>query len=239
MFEYSSMSPALTLESAPPERGAIETLKQKIRSLEASGLSEAVFPVLEPLRTLFPREGLRRGAIYQCDSSASLVWSLLAEATTQGIWCALVGMPDMGIAAAEDLGVNVDRLVLVPHPGEQWLSVLGALSDVVGIIALGSVSKPSDRILSTLMGRLREREATLLVGASWPGVEASITVTSHQWEGLGLGHGMLHQHRLSLSFSARHSQTPRRCDLVIDAWGAHAGAPQAAVTDIARYRHAG
>jgi hypothetical protein len=239
MFEYSIMSPAVTLESATPDRGAIEALQQRIRALEAGGLTEAIFPVVEPLRELFPDGGLRRGVIYQCDSSASLMWSLLAEASSQGIWCALVGLPDMAIAAAQDMGVNVDRLVLIPSPGEQWLSVVGALSDVVGIIALGSVARPSDRMTATLMGRLRERDTTLLVSSTWPRVEASIRVSSHHWEGLGRGHGMLSQHRLGLSFTARHGHSPRQCDVLIDAWGSHSDSPKAQVTDIARYRHAG
>jgi hypothetical protein len=239
MFEYSVMSPAVTLETPTPDRGAIETLQQRIRALEAGGLTEAVFPVSEPLRELFPDGGLRRGIMYQCDSSASLVWSLLAEASSRGIWCALVGLPDMGIAAAQDMGVNVDRLVLVPYPGEQWLPVVGALSDVVGIIALGPVARPSDRMTATLMGRLRERDTTLLVSSTWPKVEANIRVTSHHWEGLGRGHGMLSHHRLGLSFTARHGYSPRRCDVVIDAWGSHSTSTKAQVTDIASYRHAG
>jgi len=239
MFEYSTMSPALTLPSSPPERSAIAALQQQIRSLEASGISERVFPVSEVVQELFPEGGLRRGVVYQCDSSASLIWSLLAESSRQGVWCAVVGLPDLGVAAAEDMGVNVDRVVLVPTPGNQWLSVIAALSDVVGIVVLGAVPAPSERMLATLTGRLREREVTLLVSSEWPRTEARLSVSAQQWEGLGRGHGMLCEHRVSLTFTPRHGHPVRRCDLVIDAWGARHGAPHAEVTDLNDYRHAG
>jgi hypothetical protein len=239
MFEYSSMSPALTLESAPPERSAIAALQQRIRSLEAPGMSERVFPVSQAVQGLFPDGGLRRGVIYECEPSASLIWSLLSEASNQGVWCALVGLPDVGVAAAEDMGVNVDRVVLVPTPGHQWLSVIAALSDVVGIVVVGAVSAPSERMLSTLAGRLREREVTLLVTSSWPRTEARVSVSAHQWQGLGQGHGMLCEHRVSLTFTPRHGHPVRRADMVIDAWGAHPVDSGAEVTDLARYRHAG
>jgi len=236
MFEYSTMPPALILESAAPERSAVAALQQRIRSMETTNVTESVFPVSVALAELFPEGGLRRGVIYQCDSSASVLWALLAEATSQGVWCAVLGLPDMGVAAAEDMGVTLDRLVLVPQPGDQWLSVVGALSDVVGIVVLGPTPAPSQRMIETLLGRLRDREATLVVSSAWPRTEATITVTSHQWEGLGRGHGTLQQHRIGVTLRGRSNQPPRHCELVVDAWGAHTHAP---VIDIAQYRHAG
>jgi hypothetical protein len=238
MFEYSVMPPALTLPSAPPERAALVALQQRIRSMETTSVAERVFPVSAVFSELFPEGGLRKGVVYQCDSSASVLWTLLAEATTQGVWCALVGLPDMGVAAAEDMGVNLDRLVLVPHPGNQWLSVVGALSDVVGIVVMGPQPAPSQRMMETLLGRLRDREATLVVNSAWPRTEANISVTSHQWEGLGSGHGTLQRHRISVTLKTRNNRSPRHCELLVDAWGAHAQ-ERSSVVDISHYRHAG
>jgi len=239
MFEYNSMSPALTLEDAPPQRAALWGLRQKIHEMETPGINQRVYPVCQALEGLFPDGGLRRGSIYHYGFSSSLLWTLVAEATRQGVWCALIGLPNLGVAAADDMGVDVDRLVFVPSPGNQWISVVGALADVVGIVAVGATPAPSERTLSTLAGRLRERETTLLVGAVWPRVEARIDVTAHQWHGLGRGHGLLHEHRVSLALTPRHGHPIRRCDVIIDAWGVRSAEDVAGVVDLASYRTAG
>ena len=232
------MSPALTLEGAPPGRPDVLALRQRIHAMEVATADHRVFPVGSGLEGLFPEGGLQRGSIYQVDSSASLLWSLIAEASSRGTWCALVGIPDAGLAAATELGVNVDRLVLVPYPDTQWLSVVGALIDVVGIVALGPVPAPSDRMLSTLSSRLRERESTLLVRHAWPRSEASITVR-HTWHGVKEGGGLLHEHLVHIEATPRHGHPVRSADLMIDAWGAHDAGTRAPVIDIATHRQVG
>ena len=239
MFEYSVMSPALTVHGPSATRADVRALQQRIRDLEVTRVQTSVFGVDEALEGLFPEGGLRRGVTYQIDASASLLWTLLAAPTRQGVWCAVVGMPDVGVAAAEDMGVNLDRLILIPSPDQQWLSVVSALIDVVGIVALGVNAVPSDRMLSTLTGRLRERSATLLVRAAWPRTEARIGVDTHAWSGLGAGHGVLHEHRVRVTFTPRLGHTTRECDLLIDHAGARPDHVHASVTDIATRRVAG
>ncbi len=238
MFEYSFMSPALTLDRHEPTRADVHELRHRIQAMEQNSAHPKVFPVHSALSPLFPQGGLITGAVYSVDSSASLLWSLVAQLTQQGTWCAVVGMPDLGIAAAEELGVNVDRLVLVPSPGSQCMAVLGALIDVVGVCALGSFPTPSQRALSTLYGRLREREATLLVRSPWPRVDAALAV-EHQWSGINAGSGLLQEHRLRITATPRSGHTTRVCDVVIDHSGLREVSPVASVIDIATHRKAG
>ena len=238
MFEYSSMSPALTVDQHEPTRADVEALRLRIQAMENTTAHPRVFPVHEALTSLFPQGGLLTGAVYSVDSSASLLWSLLAEPTQKGTWCAVVGMPDLGLAAAEELGVNVDRLVLVPSPGSQWMAVLGTLIDVVGICALGSFPPPSERSLSTLYGRLRERESTVLVRSDWPRVDAALAV-EHRWDGVGTGRGLLQEHHLRITATPRSGHSARVCDVIIDHTGAREVSPIAPVIDIARHRKAG
>jgi len=239
MFEYSGMAPAITLNTPAARRSDVVELQQRIRALEAPRVDYPVFPLSPGLDALFPHGGLRRGATYQIDQSASLLWALLARATTTGVWCAAVGMPDLGLAAAEDMGVNLDRLILVPYPAQHWLSVVSALIDVVGIVAVGPLGAPSDRMMGTLLGRLRDREATLVVQSHWPRTEATISVSEHRWQGLGQGRGILHEHRVDITVRSRTSNAVHRCELVIDAWGAHYTPAHAVVTDLSAHRSAG
>ena len=238
MFEYSSMSPALIVDQHEPTRADVEALRHRIQAMENTTATPRAFPVHDALTSLFPQGGLLTGAVYSLDSSASLLWSLLAEPTRKGTWCAVVGMPDLGLAAAEELGVNVDRLVLVPSPGAQWMAAVGTLLDVVGICAVGSFPPPSERALSTLYGRLRERQSTLLVRSGWPRVDATLAA-EHRWDGVGAGRGLLQEHSVRISATPRSGHTTRVCDVVIDHTGMREASPLAPVIDIAQHRKAG
>jgi hypothetical protein len=68
--------------------------------------------------------GLRRGSTMSVAGSTALVLALLAEATGEGSWAAITGMPDVGVVAAAELGVDLERLALVPDPGAEVAAVL-------------------------------------------------------------------------------------------------------------------
>ncbi|MGW3960160.1 hypothetical protein ACWED2_10075 [Amycolatopsis sp. NPDC005003] len=61
--------------------------------------------------------------------STALVLALLAEATREGSWAAITGMPEVGVVAAAELGVELDRLALAPNPGAELVAVVSALID--------------------------------------------------------------------------------------------------------------
>ncbi|MST34224.1 hypothetical protein GHK86_16030, partial [Acidimicrobiaceae bacterium USS-CC1] len=52
--------------------------------------------------------------------ATSLALTLAAGPSRAGSWVAAVGVPCLGARAAAELGVDLDRLVLVPEAGEQW-----------------------------------------------------------------------------------------------------------------------
>ncbi|MDQ7807352.1 hypothetical protein Q5425_26750 [Amycolatopsis sp. A133] len=89
-------------------------------------------PVTPALAELLPGGGLWRGTTVSVLRSAALVLALLAEATRQGSWAAIVGMPDLGVAAAAELGVDLDRFALVAAPGAELVAVVSALIDPAG-----------------------------------------------------------------------------------------------------------
>src|SRR5688572_7807867 len=86
------------------------------------------------LAGLLPNGMLRSGVVYTVDNSTSLIMALLGAAGADGGWAAVVGLPDFGVEAAAGFGIDLDRLVLVPSPGDQWLAVTAALVDVLPLV---------------------------------------------------------------------------------------------------------
>jgi hypothetical protein len=88
------------------------------------------------LATLLP-EGLRRGATTVVTGSTSLVLVMLAHACAGGAWAAVVGQPTVGMLAAAQAGVSLERLAVVPRPGLESPTVLAALLDGVDVVVVG------------------------------------------------------------------------------------------------------
>src|SRR6478752_1108647 len=138
---------------------------------------------------------LRAGGSYAVDS-ASLALALLAGPSRAGSWSAVVGVRDFGAEAARALGVDLDRTVLVPEPGEQWLEVVAALVDVVTVVLVQPHGKVTEQVAAKLGARLRKRSAALVVLGDWPRAEVRLTSSSPSWNGVGTGHGHLRARRL-------------------------------------------
>jgi hypothetical protein len=116
-------------------------------------------------------------------------------------------MPDLGVEAAAGLGVDLDRLVLVPHPGEQWLSVVSALVDVVSVLLVrppmrDGRARITDGSASKLGSRLRQREAVLVSLGDWPGSIARLALSDSSWAGLGSGFGHLTGRQVTVGSTA-------------------------------------
>nr|WP_236650424.1 hypothetical protein [Kutzneria albida] len=151
-----------------------------------------VLPVLDGLADLLPWGGLRRGSTVVVRGSTTLLLALLAAATVNGSWAAVVGVPDLGLLAAAELGVVVHRLALVPQPGEQLLAVTGALLDGFDLVAVRQAGELREADARRLSARARNRGAVLVPFGQWPGADLELDCTG-RWSGLGEGHGYLRQ----------------------------------------------
>jgi hypothetical protein len=180
-----------------------------------------VLPVLEPL---LPGAGLRRGSTVAVTSvpgvggATLLALALVAEASRAGSWLAAVGLPSLGLVAAEEVGVALERVVMVAAPERDgWGSVVAALVDGFDLVVLhagrGGV-RPTDA--RRLVARARERGAVLVqLGPGWA-TEADLTlqITGARWEGLEDGHGHLRARRVTVTRSGRgEAAQPRRAEL--------------------------
>ena len=211
---------SLTLEAV----GA--TLAQRLRggagpatALTERG-SEQTLPVLPALAPLFPAGALRRGSTVAVPGSAALLLALLAGASAGGAWIAVVGVPTLGMVAAAEAGLMLERLALVPNPGTDLATVVAALADGVDIVVIGAPARLRGVELRRLAARARQR-GTVLVGAGeWPGADQRLRVEAPAWTGLGQGHGHLSARRVTVHADGRGSAArPRRHDLWLPAAG--------------------
>jgi hypothetical protein len=222
-------------------------LRSAASSLEASSLgvlapdlleqfrragSKDLLPVPQALAELFPERGVRRGSTITVSGSSSLVLALLAEVSQHQGWCAEVGSPLLGSAAAAEAGVELERFVRVAEPGEQWPSVVASLLEAFDIVVIHPPPRAREADMRRLSARARERSAVLLVAgdndnkdaahytsawpgahhtSAWPGTQIGLTVIEQRWHGLGSGHGYLQAHEIEVQSLGRGAAIrPRR-----------------------------
>ena len=178
---------------------------------------ERLLPVLPVLESLFPARALRRGSVVSVAGSTSLALSLLAAASAQGSWCAGVGLPSLGLAAAAELGVVLERFPLVPSPGRVpgaggWAWVVAALVDAFDVVLARPPAHLKGADARRLTARARERGAVLVVsGSGWPEpAEVQLTVASAVWEGVGQGHGRLRARKVEVVAGGRGAAARER-----------------------------
>ncbi|WP_227425128.1 hypothetical protein [Pengzhenrongella sicca] len=160
-------------------------------------------PVAATVAHLLPERALHRGGTLVVTGSTSLVLALVARASREGAWMAAVGLPGVGVLAAQQAGVELDRLALVPHPGADAPTVLAALMDGVDVVIVGPAVALGDADRRRLMARARERGAVLLATTPWPGARLVLTAEPAAWTGLGAGYGHLRSHRWTVTRGGR------------------------------------
>lgn len=165
--------------------------------------AERFLPVPAALAPLVPFGGLRRGSAVRVEGSASVLLALAAQACLDGAWCALVGMPDVGLAAAAELGLPLPRTALVPRPGPDLAAVTGAVLDGFDVVVLGDAQRLAERDRRQLATRIRHRGVVLLTSAAWPGADLVLTVTESRWSGIGRGHGSLRGREMTVRVTGR------------------------------------
>jgi hypothetical protein len=151
---------------------------------------------------------LQGGRTYAADG-LGLAQLLLAGPSAAGEWCAVVGETDFGVAAAAEAGVNLERTILVPHPGEAWVEATAALIDVAAVVQVRPPGRVPAALAQRLAARCRTRDAALVcLGQDWPHADARFTLTTPHWSGPGRGEGHLRARRVTLE--VRQGTTPPR-----------------------------
>jgi hypothetical protein len=126
-----------------------------------------------------------------------------------------ISMPPMpfeyeGLEAAAGWGIDLDRLVWVADPGDRWMSTVGSMADVLGLVIVRAPARITSAEASRLLARLRQTRSTMLVLGEWPQSESQIRVVSSTWTGLGDGYGHLADRHLELEVRQGQSAGPPR-----------------------------
>ncbi|MCK6212213.1 hypothetical protein KZX45_16850 [Georgenia sp. EYE_87] len=160
-------------------------------------------PVPQVLAPVFPGGALARGSVVQVSGSTSVLLALAAAAATDGAWCALAAMPDVGWRAAAGAGLALDRVAVVPAPGPDAAAVVGALTDGFDVLVVGRCPALGERDRRSIAARVRTRGAVLLSTHDWPGAHLVLRATRSGWEGLGQGWGHLVDQELTVRATGR------------------------------------
>ncbi len=182
---------------------ALGTLAARVRPVALA--RQRQLPVLPALGSLLADGALRRGSTVSIAPGApgtsgtsrapgasggtALALALAAGPSQAGSWVAAVGLGSLGLVAASEMGVALDRLALVdePEPG-RWAAVVAALVDGfdVVLVAAGPRLRRRPADARRLVARARERGAVLVaVGGDLPErSHVRLSVAASAWEGI-------------------------------------------------------
>ena len=247
MFAFSPTGAAPAPDPVTPRRdpGAPRELPAGLadRVRPTTPVAGRTLPVPTPLAPLFPSGSLRRGTTtivsgQRGHGATTLALALLGAASASGSWCAAVGLPDPGVVAAAGLGLDLRRVVFVPHPGTGWAEAAGDLLSGVDAVLVRPPGRARLTAARHLTARARDRQAALVVllegTGSWPeGGDLALAVGAVEWEGVGRGHGYLRGRRAEVRVSGRRAAgRANECSLWLPAdSGAVAATTAAPVSD--------
>lgn len=181
---------------------------------------ERTLPVLPALENLLPAGALRRGSVVSVDGmgATSLALALAAGPSAAGSWTAVVGRPELGLAAAEEAGIALERLLVVSAEPAVWANTVSALIGSVDVVLVAPRHRVRDGDARRLAARLRERGSVLIhTGGRWaPGADVQLDVARSEWGGLGCGHGVLRSRRVVIDGGGRGAAArPRSTELFL------------------------
>lgn len=172
-------------------------------------------PVPGSVAGLLPGGVLPAGRVTAVAGSATLRVGLLAAATAAGVRCAVVGWPELGVAAVAEQGGRLDCLALIPDPGPDPAAVMSVLLDGLDLVLLGpAVASVAPSRARVLAGRVRAAGAVLLVGPGWPGADLMLAGRHCRYGGLGAGAGRLASVSTVVRCSGRSAPAPRTAEWV-------------------------
>ncbi len=177
---------------------------------------DSMLPVLPALRELLPAGGLQRGSVLTTGCWGLLPLALAAGASASGAWSAAVGVPELGVLAAAEAGLDPDRLLLVAEPGQSWPQVVACMLDGCDIVILRPPGRPPAQLRRKLEAVARRHGSVLIVvgggergvvrpgeHSEWEGAQVRLLPVRQEWIGVGAGHGRLRARKVLVAADGR------------------------------------
>ena len=172
-------------------------------------------PVSPDLRAMFPEGGLVRGRTVLCggDAAVALALRIVSQPTQAGSWLGVVGVHNIGVQAASEQGVALQRVVFVQPATSraEWVSTVAAAADGFDVLMLevphGITVADARRVQTRIQSR---RNALVLIGATQKLALQSvfqpdvvIDTTTTQWNGIERGSGHVQSREVCVTVSGR------------------------------------
>ena len=202
--------------SAVGARGRCSALREVAgRARPLTLARDRCLPVLPALAALLPEAGLRRGSTVAVTGLGHARPGPAGRALGRGVvgrgrWAC----PSLGLEAAAELGVALERLALVPAPGDRawprWWPPCSTPST-----SCSPRRRPGARRARPPPHRPGPRARGVLVvlgsrGLGAEPVDLQLTVTGGRWEGLGRGHGQLRARQVEVVARGRRAAARER-----------------------------
>ncbi|WP_454730375.1 hypothetical protein [Cellulosimicrobium protaetiae] len=188
---------------------ALEVARATLRCAELrTGVRSSAAGVVDlddaprPLGAVLDDGRLPRGAASVVAGSTSLLLALLATSQGTSDWVAVVGAPDVGMLAATDAGVALERVALVPRAGEDPAGVIAALLDGMTYVVVRPDALLTASERRRLLARARERGTGLVTVRPWEQAAVRLDVVAHRWSGADQGAGHLRRCELDIARTA-------------------------------------
>lgn len=156
----------------------------------------------EPFTAILDGGRLPVGAASVVAGSKSLLLALLAASQHAGDWLAVVGMPALGLLAAADAGIALDRLIVVPDVAGRGAETVAALLDGMAYVVAGPATGLTAADRRRLTARARERGSGIVATAEWEHAALRLHATP-RWSGVDVGAGYLKRCELDVDRQAR------------------------------------
>lgn len=192
----------------------------------------APLPVAPSLSSLFGDGGVVRGRTVACtgDAALSAALAVSAAATRVGSWLAVVGVPHLGVGAAVEAGVAIERLVLAqpPSASREWVTTVAALVEGFDVLIVAPPASLTGHDARRLQSRIVARQSVLLV-VDVPGAlptsrtsgnasrafvaDLDVRANTVSWAGIERGGSHITQRLVHLRVGGRRCPVPREATL--------------------------
>ena len=202
-----------------------------LRSHLGTPVVRAPLPIAPSFAPLFADGGLVRGRTVACtgDAALSTALALSASATRLGSWLAVIGVPQLGVGAAIEAGVAIERIVLAqpPHASREWVATVAALVEGFDVLIVAPPASLSAHDARRLQTRVTARQSVLIVVDLPPplaphtrlapqvfGADLDVRADTVAWSGIEQGGSHITQRMVHVRVSGRRCASP--CEATID-----------------------